>query len=95
MSNKCLISGTINYIKFSPHHLGSKYSCLEWENFMPIYYKYRFMILNQYNTKNDLSSQLLCKLESFAKMYKISYEKLNNYIVNDSIVIKLLVYLDL
>lgn len=89
------ILGTINYMKFSPHHLDTKYTCLELDNLIPNYYKYRFMILNQYNAKNDLSSQLLCKLESFAKMFRISYEKLNKFIANDEVVVKLLIYLDM
>lgn len=87
--------GTINYMKFSPNHLGTKYTCLEFDNLIPNYYKYRFIVLNQYNARNDLSSQLLCKLESFAKTFRISYEKLNKYIVNDTIVVKMLIYLDL
>lgn len=73
-----------------PHHMDTHYVCLQLKPNTA--FKHRFTILSQDNPKDDLNSQVL---GNAAVLYRISQDVLSNKISDDTLVIKLTMYLNM
>ncbi|RZB40745.1 hypothetical protein BDFB_006151, partial [Asbolus verrucosus] len=83
-------------IQLYPNHLNSNYLGIQLRPSSSFWKKHRFTILDQFDSSKDIRSQILGGVSSYESIYRIPYEKLKErkYLYNDTIIIKLTIYLN-
>lgn len=81
------------YMKLTPHQFGSEYVNIELNGDMNN--KHKFTIVDQKDSKNDITSQMLRNAPNYAKAYRITHSKIESFILNNQLMIKVLIYIDI
>lgn len=90
---KCIL-GFQFYLHLIPHYLNTKYVGVRLYSSTKRFIKHRFTLLNQCDSKGDLSSQMLVTNYRFASLYKICSDKLQNasFIHKNSLIIMVSIF---